>query len=53
MEITFIDLYKGLPTLDALYRFMTERGFHLVAFYDFHYQNNRMGWCDAMFARNQ
>jgi FkbM family methyltransferase len=48
MEITFSEMYKGLPTLDGLYRFMTDRGFYLVAFYDFHYQNNRVGWCDAM-----
>jgi hypothetical protein len=50
MEIIFSEMYKGLPTLDEIYRFMTERGFYLVAFYDFHYQNNRVGWCDAMFA---
>jgi FkbM family methyltransferase len=51
MEITFSDMYKGLPRLDELYRFMIERGFRLVAFYDFHYQNNRLGWCDGLFAR--
>jgi FkbM family methyltransferase len=50
MEITFSEMYKGLPSLGEIYQFMTERGFYLVAFYDFHYQNNRVGWCDAMFA---
>lgn len=50
LEITFSDMYKGLPGLDEIYRFMTEHGFYLVAFYDFHYQSNRLGWCDAMFA---
>jgi FkbM family methyltransferase len=51
MEITLSEMYKGLPRLDELYRFMIERGFVLVAFYDFHYQKNRLGWCDALFAR--
>jgi FkbM family methyltransferase len=50
LEITFSEMYKGLPALDEIYRFMTEQGFYLLAFYDFHYQNNRVGWCDAMFA---
>jgi FkbM family methyltransferase len=50
MEVTFSEMYKNLPSLDEIYRFMTERGYYLVAFYDFHYKNNRLGWCDAMFA---
>jgi FkbM family methyltransferase len=53
LEITFSEMYRGLPTLDEIYRFIIERGLPLVAFYDFHYQNNRLGWCDVMFARRQ
>jgi FkbM family methyltransferase len=53
MEITFIEMYKGLPGLDEIYRFMTDHGLYLMAFYDFHYRNNRLGWCDAMFARRE
>jgi len=51
MEITFSRMYMGLPRLDEIYRFMTERELYLVAFYDFRYQNNRVGWCDALFVR--
>jgi FkbM family methyltransferase len=53
MEITFSEMYQGLPSLDVLYRFMIERGFLLVAFYDIHYQNNRLGWCDALFTKHR
>ncbi len=50
MEIIFCDMYKEQPSLDEIYRFLTERGFSLVSFYEFHYQNDRAGWCDALFA---
>ncbi|MGO9302448.1 MAG: FkbM family methyltransferase [Candidatus Korobacteraceae bacterium] len=53
MEITFSELYRGLPSLDELYRFMMERGFSLVSFYDFRYQHHRLGWCDALFERRR
>ena len=53
MEITFSEIYKHLPGLDEIYKFMIERGFFLVAFYDFHYRHDRLGWCDAMFARRR
>lgn len=50
LEITFSEMYKDLPGLNRIYKFMTEMGLSLVAFHGFHYQNNRLGWCDAMFA---
>jgi FkbM family methyltransferase len=48
-EIIFSDMYKGLPDLDEIYRYLRDRGFSLVTFYRFEYQNNRAGWTDALF----
>lgn len=50
LEITFCELYQNLPTLDEVYRELRERGFDLISFYEFSYQNNRAGWTDALFA---
>jgi FkbM family methyltransferase len=49
LEITFSDMYKRLPRLDEIYAFLIDRGFFLVSFYKFEYQNNRAGWTDALF----
>lgn len=52
-EVTFADLYVGIPSLDVLYRFLAERQFRLVGIYDV------LRWpgespiesCDALFMR--
>ena len=49
MEITISDMYKGLPRLDEVYGFLADRGFVLVAFYEFYYQRERAAWMDALF----
>jgi FkbM family methyltransferase len=49
MEITFSDMYKGLPRFDQIYAFLADRRFALVSFYDFYYQHDRAGWTDALF----
>ena len=51
-EVIFADLYEGQPSLDEFYRHLSDRGFRLVGFYEFHHQNDRAGWADAMFARS-
>ena len=51
-EINFSDMYKGQPGLDEIYRFLRTRNFRLVTFYRFAYQDNRAGWTDALFARD-
>jgi FkbM family methyltransferase len=48
-EITFSDLYEGLPPFDQLYRLLGDHGFRLVALYNFVVQNGVAGWCDALF----
>lgn len=50
MEVILSDMYKGLPGVDEIYNFLTEQGFDLVAFYQFHYQHPKAAWTDALFA---
>lgn len=49
LEINFAELYKGLPPADEIMRFLREHHFSLVAFYQFHYINNHVGWTDGLF----
>ena len=50
MEVTFSDMYEGLPTFDVLYRFLLENGFRLVALYNLHMEPTLVAsWCDALF----
>jgi FkbM family methyltransferase len=48
-EVIFSDMYRGLPRFDETYAFLADRGFKLVSFYDFYYQNGRASWTDALF----
>ena len=50
MEVTFSRMYENLPSLDALYRFLVDRGLALVAFYDFSMRDGLAGWTDCLFA---
>jgi FkbM family methyltransferase len=49
LEITFAELYKGLPPADEIMRFLREHHFSPVAFYRFWYINNHVGWTDGLF----
>jgi FkbM family methyltransferase len=49
-EIIFSEMYEGIPPFDELYRFLRERGFRLVGFYNTAWQGQRASWCDALFA---
>jgi FkbM family methyltransferase len=48
-EIIFSDMYKGSPRFDEIYGFLADRGFALVAFYDFYFRHDRASWTDALF----
>jgi FkbM family methyltransferase len=50
-EVTFVELYAGMPPFDQLFRFLVDQGFSLVGMYDFHHQGERAGWADALFVR--
>lgn len=49
MEVTFNEMYQGLPRFDEIFRFLTERNFKLVSFYKFYYQNELASWTDCLF----
>lgn len=48
-EVTFIDMYKELPTLSELYDFAVNHGFELVSIYPLKYKQNMAGWTDLLF----
>jgi FkbM family methyltransferase len=50
MEVNFSGLYVGQAQFDDEYRFLVDRGFGLVGFYDFRWMGKMAGWCDALFA---
>jgi len=49
-EITFAQLYKGLPPFDVIYAHMAERGYHLTGVYNQHREGRILDWADVMFA---
>jgi FkbM family methyltransferase len=48
-EFIFSDMYASLPRFDEVFRFLIDRRFALVSFYDFHFQNDLASWTDALF----
>ena len=48
-EVTFIDMYKNLPTFGELYDFVIKNGFELVSVYPIKYKNKLAGWTDVLF----
>ena len=48
-EVTFMDMYKELPTFGELYDFATNNGFELVTIYPIKYSNKKAGWTDMLF----
>jgi FkbM family methyltransferase len=50
-EVTFRDLYHGLPPLDELWRFLSDRQYRLVSFYHTRYRDRLAAWTDALFLR--
>jgi FkbM family methyltransferase len=48
-EFIFSDMYKDLPAFDQVFRYLTDHGFALVTFYDFHFQRDLASWTDALF----
>jgi FkbM family methyltransferase len=53
VEIIFSKMYRDLPRVDQIFGFLADRGFVLVSFYDFHYQNELVSWGDALFVNPQ
>ena len=49
MEVIFSNMYKDLPAFDEIFRFLLDRNFKLVSFYQFHHQKEIASWSDALF----
>lgn len=49
MEVIFSNMYKNLPAFDEIFRFLLDRNFKLVSFYQFHHQQGIASWSDALF----
>jgi FkbM family methyltransferase len=49
LEINFAQIYKNLPPVDEILRFLRKQNFEPVAFYRFHYIDKKLGWTDALF----
>lgn len=48
-EFIFSKMYANLPAFDHVFRYLSDEGFLLVSFYDFHYQKELASWTDALF----
>ena len=48
-EVIFSEMYRGLPPFTEVFRFLIERGYHLVSLYAFRYQKDLASWTDALF----
>lgn len=49
IELNFLDLYVGMPRFEEIYLLLKELGFELVSFYNFAWQESRLGWLDGLF----
>ena len=49
MEVIFSEMYKDLPAFDEVYRFLLDKEFKLVSFYQFYHQRELASWSDALF----
>jgi len=49
VELTFTDMYHGLPNLEELFKFLYEYNFILGGIYRQHFQKGCLSWADALF----
>lgn len=49
VEVILSGMYKGIPSIDEIYSFLTHRGFSLVSFYQLQYQHPGAAWTEALF----
>lgn len=48
-EVIFNDQYEGQAEFDEMFRYLVDRGYRLVSFYEFFFRNKRAAFTDAMF----
>ncbi len=49
IELTFVDLYDGLPRVDEILRTLFDHGFRLAAWHGTRYQHHMVRWTNALF----
>lgn len=49
VELTFTDMYHGLPDLEKLLKLLYENNFILCGIYRQHFQNGYLSWADGLF----
>ena len=52
-EVIFSDMYKNLPSFYEVFRYLSERNFSLVTFYQSHFQNELISWTDVLFINRE
>jgi FkbM family methyltransferase len=52
-EFIFSDMYKKLPSFHDVFRYLSERNFSLVTFYESHFQKELVSWTDALFINRE
>ncbi len=52
-EFIFAEMYRNLPPFDQVYRYLVDRGFLLVAIYNFHRQDDVASWADVLFVNRE
>lgn len=48
-EVNFVEFYRQEATFDQIYRFLMDRNFAVVSFYQIHYGKNVAKWTDVLF----
>jgi FkbM family methyltransferase len=48
LEIIFSAMYKGLPGADEILKFLFDRGFRVISFYEMHHQKDLLSWTDVL-----
>ena len=52
-EVTYADIYENLPPFDELFKFLREKGYRLVTYYESRIHNNLISWNDVLFVSNK
>ena len=53
VELTFTDMYQGLPNVEELLKLLYENNFVLSGFYRQHFQNGYLSWADGLFVNKR
>jgi len=52
-EFIFSDMYENLPSFHDVFRYLCERDYSLVTFYELYFQEELVSWTDALFINRE